>query len=694
MNTDANDPQDAAATPGAPDAQDGAAVPKKRSRAPRKTAVAPQAAGLEAVEPSMSTAEQVSAEPATARKPRRRAVKVEEAGDVAQEQVADAVVPAMDAPVVMAEASPAGAQERAAADMGIHVEDGEPRERGRNRRRGRRGGRTEGVAEGGDGIDGAAGALSNDGDSGDRAEAPGATGRALPPVVLADTGEVFTSVLSGEYDELAPAADDDIQADGPEKRVLAPDPDAPKLHKVLAQSGIGSRRDMEQIITEGRVSVNEEVAHIGMRVSFGDRVTIDGKPVRVRIAPPPPRVIAYHKVAGEVVTLDDPQQRPTVFRKLPRLQQGKWQSVGRLDINTEGLLLFTTSGDLANRLMHPRFGVEREYAVRVLGTLEKDAKAKLLAGVDIEGQSACFLSIEDGGGEGVNRWYKVVIAEGRNREVRKLFDAVGLTVSRLIRIRYGCVVLPRGLKRGVWVDLGEEEIKALRVMTGSGAPAPRQNARGEGRGDGGRPGQGGKPGRGQQPGRRQSEGQGAGGAGRDDGDRRGGRSDRPNDRPNDRNDRNARNDRSDRSARPDRGPRPDRTERAPRDRDSEDGFVREPGDPTRIPNPLVQTYDRRAAQSGKGGRVRDDDFENGPIPNPLQQTYDKRMGQESRGGFGGGKNNGGGKGRSSGGGERQPDPMKTAVGYIGADAFTRKMQGRGGGGGGRSGGNRGGRGGR
>ncbi len=696
MNTDANDPQDTAATPGATDAQDGAAVPKKRSRAPRKAAVAPQGAGMEAVESPPPAVEPVSIEPAAVRKPRRRAVKVEEAGDVAPEQVPEAAVPVAQAPVVMAQQSPVEAQERAATDLGSHAEDGEPRERGRNRRRGRRGGRAEGVAEGGDGSDGVAGALSNEGDADDRPEAQGATGRALPPVVVADTGEVFTSVLSGEYDEQAPAADDDIQADGPEKRVLAPDPDAPKLHKVLAQSGIGSRRDMEQIITEGRVSVNEEVAHIGMRVSFGDRVTIDGKPVRVRIAPPPPRVIAYHKVAGEVVTLDDPQQRPTVFRKLPRLQQGKWQSVGRLDINTEGLLLFTTSGDLANRLMHPRFGVEREYAVRVLGTLEKDAKAKLLAGVDIEGQSACFLSIEDGGGEGVNRWYKVVIAEGRNREVRKLFDAVGLTVSRLIRIRYGCVVLPRGLKRGVWVDLGEEEIKALRVMTGSGAPAPRQDARGEGRGDGGRPGQGGKPGRGQQQGRRQAEGQGAGAAGRedgrrDDGDRRGGRNDRPNDRPTDR---NARNDRNDRSARPDRGPRPDRAERAPRERDGEDSFVREPGDPSRIPNPLVQTYDRRAAQSAKGGRVRDDDFENGPIPNPLQQTYDKRMGQESRGGFGGGKNSGGGKGRSGGGGERQPDPMKTAVGYIGADAFTRKLQGRGGGGGGRSGGNRGGRGGR
>ena len=150
-------------------------------------------------------------------------------------------------------------------------------------------------------------------------------------------------------------------------------------------------------------------------------------------------------------------------------------AVGRsADINTEGLLLFTTSGELANQLMHPRFGVEREYAVRVLGTLDDEAKAKLLEGVEIEGQSAAFRSIEDGGGEGVNHWYRVVITEGRNREVRKLFDAVGLTVSRLIRIRYGCVVLPRGLKRGVWVDLGPDDVRASGAWPAA-ATASRSN---------------------------------------------------------------------------------------------------------------------------------------------------------------------------------------------------------------------------
>ena len=145
---------------------------------------------------------------------------------------------------------------------------------------------------------------------------------------------------------------------------------------MLAQAGVGSRRDMEQMIVDGRVTVNGEPAHIGQRISFGDRIKVDGKPVRVRIVPPPPRVLAYHKPVGEVVTHDDPQQRPTVFRRLPRLQQGKWQSVGRLDINTEGLLLFTNSGELANQLMHPRFGVEREYAVRVLGMLDEEASAE------------------------------------------------------------------------------------------------------------------------------------------------------------------------------------------------------------------------------------------------------------------------------------------------------------------------------
>ncbi|MDQ6684687.1 MAG: pseudouridine synthase, partial [Pseudomonadota bacterium] len=313
----------------------------------------------------------------------------------------------------------------------------------------------------------------------------------LQPVEAPQAIAVFEQVVSGVFDSsVEPPPDDD-----PGKRILAPDRDAPKLHKVLAQAGVGSRRDMEDMIQEGRITVNGEAAHTGQRVSFGDRVDVDGQPVRLRIVPPPARIIAYHKPVGEIVTHDDPENRPTVFRRLPRLPHGKWQSVGRLDINTEGLLLFTNSGGLANQLMHPRFGVEREYAVRVVGSLDHESKARLLEGVEIEGQRAAFKSIEAGGGEGLNQWHRVVITEGRNREVRKLFEAVGLTVSRLIRIRYGTVVLPHGLKRGVWVDLDDNDVRAIRRLA-SGAPAergnePRRDGSGHGAGPNGGGGAGG-----------------------------------------------------------------------------------------------------------------------------------------------------------------------------------------------------------
>lgn len=266
----------------------------------------------------------------------------------------------------------------------------------------------------------------------------------------------FDEVITGQFD--ADEADSSVELP---KRVLPAQAETPKLHKVLAQAGLGSRLEMEQLILEGRISVNAEPAHIGQRIQFGDQIKINGKPVRVRIDPPPARVIAYHKPAGEVVTHDDPQNRPTVFRRLPKLFQGKWQSVGRLDLNTEGLLLLTSSGELANRLMHPRFGLEREYAVRVLGALNNDEKKRLLEGVSLDDGNAQFTSLEAGGGEGANCWYKVTLSEGRNREVRRMFEAVGHAVSRLIRIRYGAMVLPRGLKRGAFVELDEQEIWAL-----------------------------------------------------------------------------------------------------------------------------------------------------------------------------------------------------------------------------------------
>jgi len=300
---------------------------------------------------------------------------------------------------------------------------------------------------------------------------PKAPVEAPPPVSFAD-------VVSGDFDQQADAADSTVA-----KRVLAPQPEQPKLHKVLAQAGLGSRLEMEQLIMEGRISVNNEPAHIGQRIQFGDQIKVNGRPIRVRIAPPPARVIAYHKPVGEVVTHDDPQNRPTVFRKLPRLQQGKWQSVGRLDLNTEGLLLFTSSGELANKLMHPRFGLEREYAVRVLGALSNEEKQRLLDGIDLEDGRAQFGSIEAGGGEGANTWYRVTISEGRNREVRRLFEALGHAVSRLIRIRYGAMLLPRGLKRGAWIELDERDISALMQAVGDNGAAmrgPRADRQGEG----------------------------------------------------------------------------------------------------------------------------------------------------------------------------------------------------------------------
>ena len=304
------------------------------------------------------------------------------------------------------------------------------------------------------------------------AVAPPAHGPAAQNAAEQDDALRFDDVVSGAFD-----ADQELEQPLPTKRVLLPEVDSPKLHKVLAQAGLGSRLEMEQLILEGRISVNGEPAHVGQRIQFGDTIKVNGKPVRVRIAPPPPRVLAYHKPAGEVVSHDDPQNRPTVFRRLPRLYHGKWQSVGRLDLNTEGLLLLTDSGELANRLMHPRFGLQREYAVRVLGALSNEEKQRLLDGVRLDDGEARFDSIEDGGGEGANCWYRVTIGEGRNREVRRMLEAVGHAVSRLIRIRYGAVMLPRGLKRGVWLELDQGDIDRLTAAAGVQPRAERPSGR-------------------------------------------------------------------------------------------------------------------------------------------------------------------------------------------------------------------------
>ncbi len=689
------DPPIPADEPGSAAPSDSAEAPKRRRRSPRKSPDAVAEGDGPAVE---TTQDRPGSEPLP--------VDVDDGGD------ADA----------------AGAEANGPASNG--GPDGPSRRSRRNRRRGRKGKGPRDDA----GLPGDAGAA-------------GTPRPLLPMPPMPDAGDLFATVTSGVFDSEAMAAEAEageaslqeggqaaltavaaqdaepaetgeaVPALDPARRVLAPDADAPKLQKVLAQAGVGSRRDLEQMILDKRVTVNGEPAHTGQRISWGDRVAVDGKPVRVRIAPLPTRVIAYHKPAGEVVSHDDPQQRPTVFRRLPRLQQGKWQSVGRLDINTEGLLLFTTSGELANQLMHPRFGVEREYAVRVLGTLEKEARTRLLEGVTVEGQPAAFKHIEDGGGEGVNHWYRVVITEGRNREVRKLFEAVGLTVSRLIRIRYGSVVLPRGLRRGVCVDLAEDDVRLLRRLTGLGVSGE------SGRGDNQRGRSNGRDEMGPRP------------QGEPRGPRQGPRAEPP---------------RRERRPAAERGPPGDRINHANRSHGKQrlqSGFgdtavhaqefderdhvevvevanipnplqqtfdqrairearsaKRELSDDAPIPNPLQQTYDKRALKENREPR-RDLGDDEGPIPNPLQQTYDKRFAQggggggvRGRGGPGGGARRKGG----GGGGGGQPDPMKTAVGYIGGDAFLRKKTGgRGGkggggghsGGGGRRGGGGGGRGG-
>lgn len=241
---------------------------------------------------------------------------------------------------------------------------------------------------------------------------------------------------------------------------------APKLHKVLADSGMGSRREMEELIVAGRVSVNAEPAHLGQRVLPTDQVRVNGRLIQRKNKSKPPRVLIYHKPAGEIVSMDDPQGRTTVFQKLPKISNGKWIAVGRLDFNTEGLLLFTSSGDLANRLMHPRYEVQREYAVRILGELTEEQRQQLLTGIQLDDGPAKFLYVDVAGGEGANRWYKVGLKEGRNREVRRMFEACKLTVSRLIRTRFGDIMMPSTLKRGRHMEM--EALEAMSYMQSLG----------------------------------------------------------------------------------------------------------------------------------------------------------------------------------------------------------------------------------
>ena len=374
-----------------------------------------------------------------------------------------------------------------------------PRPRGR-RRRGRGGERGE---RGQRAAPSAGSAPTNDG-----------TTKAAPP-----PGPSLP--LAGEGDDINPEAMPDTALSrellerGRRAAKQAELAQSDKLHKVLADAGIGSRRDMEEMIIAGRVSVNGEPAHIGQRVLSGDQVRVNGKPLARKAPGRAPRVLLYHKPVGEIVTQDDPGDRTTVFEKLPKVSGGRWVAVGRLDLNSEGLLIFTTSGELANRLMHPRYEVEREYAVRVLGEVTDEQRQQLLDGVQLQDGAAKFLRMEDSGGEGANRWYRVVIGEGRNREVRRIFESIGLTVSRLLRIRYGSIQLPRGLARSRYQELAPEWVQAWVHDLGIGIDEIRQ--RQGGASEGGRSGRGARGGPGGRQGGRGPNGRDQGGRGQGQG---------------------------------------------------------------------------------------------------------------------------------------------------------------------------------
>jgi 23S rRNA pseudouridine2605 synthase len=369
-----------------------------------------------------------------------------------------------------------------------------------NENRGERGAREQRGAANGEGGRAAAGRKPQR-QSAQKPARPEAS-RKKPATRAGDTDDVFAFVTSDAFDTAQEERGRGKAQAKTVRRDLTSDDDAPKLHKVLAEAGLGSRRDMEELIIAGRVSVNGEPAHIGQRILPTDQVRINGKPLQRKVSKKPPRVLVYHKPSGEIVSANDPEGRPSVFDHLPSMKSAKWLAVGRLDFNTEGLLLFTTSGDIANRLMHPRYNIEREYAVRTLGELEEGMRQKLLAGVELDDGLAQFSRIADGGGEGVNKWYRVTIGEGRNREVRRMFEAVGLTVSRLIRTRYGSMTLPRGLKRGRWEELDENEVRSLMSAIGLEKAAKeggRSRGEGQGRDAGGeqRRGQGQGQGQGQ-----------------------------------------------------------------------------------------------------------------------------------------------------------------------------------------------------
>ena len=254
----------------------------------------------------------------------------------------------------------------------------------------------------------------------------------------------------------------------PDNAKNAPKPaseDSQKLQKVIAATGRGSRRQIEELIAAGRVTVNGTVAHLGQRVTAGEEIVVDGAAIESGAAQVP-QVLVLNKSAGLVCSRRDPEGRSTIFEQLPRLQGGRWITVGRLDIQTTGLLLVTNDGALAHRMMHPSTGLDREYAVRVNKKLEDNEIAQLKAGVEIEGEMMRFSDIRFYNGSESNFWYHVALMEGRNREVRRLFDSAGCTVSRLKRVRYGPVVLPSWLTVGHWASMDTDDLKALYKMLG------------------------------------------------------------------------------------------------------------------------------------------------------------------------------------------------------------------------------------
>lgn len=266
---------------------------------------------------------------------------------------------------------------------------------------------------------------------------------------------------------------DELESDPPGREP----PKGEKLQKVLADSGLGSRREMERWITAGRITINDEPAHLGQRVESGDRIDVDGKPLRRPASSVAPRVLLYNKPEGEVCTRKDPEGRRTIFDRLPDAGKGRWISIGRLDIATSGLLLLTSDGALANRMMHPSTGLDREYAVRVNGELTDEQMAQVLAGIVDEGEELSFSDIRYFDGRGTNHWYHVVLTEGKNREIRRLFESCRLMVSRLKRVRFGPVVLPSRLPRGKYEPLSEKDARSLYRLLNLPAP-PHQKADG------------------------------------------------------------------------------------------------------------------------------------------------------------------------------------------------------------------------